>query len=888
MPRTGSSPSGGKKTTKSNMKNRNTASSGSRSDAKGGSSVAESPFSVRIILAIIAVLMLVFMFAGDRSGVAGGAIRRFLLGMNGAAAYVLPLFIILGIVIWSLKQPLKTAVWKTVCLALTLVFSSVLLHVFFDGAPTTDPGVHYARAAELRGGGVAGGVLGETLVRLFGKIGTFVVAFAVLFICIIFLLGFTPKAFIELMADKAAESKERRAAERLLAEEERAAKEKLLEDQYAIREADEPAEVPERRERRRRRERREEREPEIREPLVFRFKRKKPFTPDIDIDDDYPEEEAPETAAETQEEIDERVFEEVMARTRRRQMLEGEEIAEYADDDVVIPEIIDVPKNKRHAKRDVSELNDSELVARLNEEYLGESDQAEKKPAPRKKKYQFPPLDLLQEDRNKKETDVREELHENAVKLVETLRSFNVRTKVENVCRGPSITRYELLPEPGTRVRSILNLVDDISLNLATTGVRIEAPVPGKSAVGVEVPNKNKAIVYLRTLLEEKEFKKNDSKLFCALGEDVAGDTVYLDIEKMPHLLVAGATNMGKSVCINSLIISLLYRATPEEVQFILIDPKKVEFSIFAGLPHLIVPVVTDAKRAAGALSWAVSEMERRYGLLEDAKVRNITGYNELAQIEPDMTPLPRIIIIIDELASLMDTAQSNVEESIKSLTAKARAAGIHIIIGTQRPSVDVVTGVIKANIPSRIAMTVASQVDSRTIIDRAGAENLIGRGDMLYCPVSASKPIRVQGAYISEGEVERVVNFIKENNGTDVTYSKEVLDKIEEEAEKVGRKKGDSAPDGDFGGDDDPMLMDALELAVSSGKISTSLIQRKLSLGYGRAAKLIDRMQEMGYVSEPSGQKPREVLLTREQLMEMKMRGDDGSPSGADREIDE
>ena len=876
MPKTGSSSPGGKKPTQSSVKNRNTAASGSKGADKSVTSVAEGPFSVKIVLAIVAVLLLVFMFAGNKSGSLGGAVRRFLLGMNGAAAYVLPLLIIFGIVIWSLKQPMKTAIWKTVCLVLTLVFSSVLLHIFFDGAPSTFPGDHYARAAELRGGGVIGGVLGQLLVNLIGKIGTFVVAFAVMFLCIIFLLGFTPKAFIELMADKAADRKERRASEKLRAKEERAERERFEEDQYGIREIDVTDDIPEKRERPHRRDRRAERAQEVREPLMFRFKRKKPFTPDIEIDDDEFPEDTRIGPAETQDEIDERIFNEVMERTRRRRMLDGEDMAEYAEDDVMIPEIIDVPKSREKSERYAGEMNDSELLERLNKEYLGEAPRPEKKEKPEpRKKYMFPPIDLRHEDTDKRETDVREELHDNAVKLVETLRSFNVKTRVENVSRGPSVTRYELLPEPGTRVRSILNLVDDISLNLATTGVRIEAPVPGKSVVGIEVPNKNKAVVHLRTLIGNRTFKKNESKLCCALGEDVAGDTVYLDIGKMPHLLIAGATGMGKSVCINSLIVSLLYKASPEEVKLILIDPKKVELNIYNGIPHLLVPVVTDPKKAAGSLSWAVSEMERRFGLIEAVGVRDVRAFNEITKNDSEYEFLPYIVIIIDELADLMMTAPDNVEESICRLMQKARAAGMHVIIGTQRPSVDVITGLIKANIPSRIAFTVASQVDSRTIIDRSGAENLIGRGDMLYLPVSAPKPIRVQGAYVSEGDVEKVVTFIKEKNGTDATYSKEVIDQIEEAAEKVGRKKGESSSDADLG-DDDPMLREALELAVTSGKIATSLIQRKLSLGYGRAAKLIDRMQELGYVSEPSGQKPREVLITREQLMEMKMRSED------------
>ncbi len=490
--------------------------------------------------------------------------------------------------------------------------------------------------------------------------------------------------------------------------------------------------------------------------------------------------------------------------------------------------------------------------------------------------YNFPPIEILTEDNEGQPENIREELQENAVKLVETLKSFNVKTKIENISRGPTITRYELLPEPGTRVRSIVNLVDDISLNLATTGVRIEAPIPGKSAVGIEVPNKRQSTVHLRTLIEDDAFRNAKSRLTCCLGADVAGDSVYFDIAKMPHLLIAGATGMGKSVCINSLIVSLLYKAKPSEVKLILVDPKKVELSIYNGIPHLLVPVVSDPKKAAGSLSWAVGEMERRFGLIEAVGVRDLKMFNEVTKDDPDYEFLPQIVIIIDELADLMMTAPDDVEESICRLAQKARAAGMHLIIGTQRPSVDVITGLIKANIPSRIAFTVASQIDSRTIIDRGGAENLIGRGDMLFNPVGAQKPIRVQGAFVSESDVEEVVSYIKNMNKQSESYSNEVLEEIEKEAARCGVKKGKgsavaAADGGDaIDGEDDPMLRQALEVAVESGKISTSLIQRRLSLGYGRAAKLIDRMEQLGYVSPPDGQKPRKVLITRQEFMEL------------------
>lgn len=487
------------------------------------------------------------------------------------------------------------------------------------------------------------------------------------------------------------------------------------------------------------------------------------------------------------------------------------------------------------------------------------------------KKYAFPPITLLRLETSPKNNDVGEELHSNAVKLVETLRSFKVRTKIVNVSRGPTITRYELSPEEGIRVRSIANLVDDIALNLATTGVRIEAPIPGKSAVGIEVPNRIVATVYARELIENPKFAQAQSKLTVSLGMDVAGEPVYLDISKMPHLLIAGATGMGKSVCINSMLISLLYKATPDEVKLILVDPKKVELNIYNGLPHLLVPVVSDPKKAAGSLHWAVTEMERRFDLIESVGARDIKGYNAATKDDPEKEFMPYVVIVIDELADLMMTAPDDVEESICRLAQKARAAGMHLIIGTQRPSVDVITGLIKANVPSRIAFTVSSQTDSRVVIDISGAEKLIGRGDMLYAPVGSIKPIRVQGAYVSEQEVEAVVSFIKQHTG-ETTYDSEVIDIIEREAERCGVSKKAGAL-GDSDGEDeelDPMLKPAIELALENGKIATSLIQRKLSLGYGRAAKLIDRMEEMGIVSPPDGKNPRKVLITRQQYMEM------------------
>ena len=494
--------------------------------------------------------------------------------------------------------------------------------------------------------------------------------------------------------------------------------------------------------------------------------------------------------------------------------------------------------------------------------------------------YVFPPYDLLAENKDVKDTDYTEELQSNAKVLVETLRSFRVGIREVTYSRGPTITRYELKPEVGTRVRSIANLVDDIALNLATSGVRIEAPIPNKPAVGIEVPNKVRATVYLRDLIENNKFVEAKSRLTASLGMDVGGNPIYFDVAKMPHLLIAGTTGSGKSICINCIIISLLYKAKPEDVKLILIDPKKVEFNMYKNIPHLYCPIVSEPKKAAGALASAVAEMERRFELIEAVGVRDIASYNAATENDPEKEYMPQMVIIIDELADLMMTARDEVETSICRLAQKARAAGIHVILGTQRPSVDVITGLIKANVPSRIACTVTSQVDSRTIIDVAGAENLIGRGDMLFSPVGSSKPMRVQGAFVSDNEVEKIVSFISENNGK-AKYNNDFINRIEEEAAKCGMgKKGAAAaavedmPEVEGG---DSKFRDAVKLAIETGKISTSLMQRRLGVGYGRAAKMIDTMEQMGYVSAQDGNKPRQVLITMDEYMRRVMDGELG-----------
>lgn len=481
--------------------------------------------------------------------------------------------------------------------------------------------------------------------------------------------------------------------------------------------------------------------------------------------------------------------------------------------------------------------------------------------------YEYPPVELLSMNNKKVTRGSAKALAENAAKLQKTLFSFGVSAKVENVSVGPTITRYELKPAEGTRVSKIANLADDIALNLAAETIRIEAPIPGKQAVGIEVPNEKKEAVHLREVIESDEFENNKSKLSVALGKDVAGNTVIADIAKMPHVLIAGSTGSGKSVCINSIITSIIYNAKPSEVKLVMVDPKVVELSVYNGIPHLLIPVVTDPKKAAGALAWAVIEMDDRYNKFAQKGVRDLKGYNKAIEKENENAKLPQIVIIIDELADLMMVAAKDVEEAICRLAQKARAAGMHLVIATQRPSVDVITGLIKANVPSRIAFAVSSQVDSRTILDCSGAEKLLGKGDMLFYPVGSTKPQRVQGAFVSDDEVEKIVDFVKSNAG-EVVYNNEIIETIENSNKSDKELLESEASENTC----DPLLNEAIETVVETGQASTSFIQRKFKVGYARAGRIIDQMEERGIISGYQGSKPREVLMSKERWEELKM----------------
>lgn len=544
------------------------------------------------------------------------------------------------------------------------------------------------------------------------------------------------------------------------------------------------------------------------------------------------------------------------------------------------------------SKKDNSEEAGDEIAEQLDRAVRSDNSQKEEK------KYQFPPIQLLKPKLNSDDGDAMEEMQNNAKKLIDTLTSFGVKASIVNICRGPSVTRYELQPAPGVKISKITNLSDDIALNLAANGVRIEAPIPGKAAVGIEVPNKVVSMVTMGELIDSDKFKNSKSKLTTVLGKDISGEIVVTDLAKMPHLLIAGTTGSGKSVCVNSILMSILYKATPDEVKLLLIDPKMVEFSKYKGIPHLLIPVVSDAKKAAGALAWAVNEMLQRYKIFSEYDCKDIDSYNSLIEknmnymeknppvvneegeeVQPvlEVNGLPvakekmsRVVIAIDELADLMMAAPSEVEDSICRLAQMARAAGMHLILATQRPTVNVITGLIKANVPSRISLKVSSNTDSRTILDTGGGEKLIGRGDMLFLPVGAPKPIRVQGCYASDEEIEGVTHYIKK--AYSAQYNSEIEEKIKRiAAEEIaqGKKSGDSDSASDEGLDVDSKMEEAIKCVIEAGQASTSLLQRRLKVGYARAGRMIDDMEQMGVVGPHQGSKPRDVLMTYNEWLE-------------------
>ncbi|MBR6783998.1 MAG: DUF87 domain-containing protein [Clostridia bacterium] len=773
---------------------------------------------IRWAVGFVAFFIILTFFPFMNNGWFGSAISTFLKGLFGPMYYVVPFLILIIDIFWGKDHANNVARTKYLLYFLEFVFISLVVQVAVAGGDEMALRDLYPKGIELQSAGLISGAVAMLFIKLIGATASMVLAILGIFICTVLLCGTTPKDTVMAIVNYFRDAAERAREER----------------------EEEDEEIPEPAPKRKKK----EAQAELPEPLPA-----------------DPAEEEENGGYELISEYDASSDTEIGRALPEDPQGDGDELP-FEPDPIPEPVPETIPEI-------IEEGDEEELCLEPIEDTP----------------YVFPPISLLTADSgNGSGGPTGAEVERTSRKLEEVLASFNVKAKVVNSTYGPTVTRYELQPETGVRVKAIANLSEDIALHLAATAVRIEN-IPGKAAVGVEIPNKSTSTVRLRGLIDNPIFRENKSRLFCALGEDVAGSPVYLDIAKMPHLLVAGATGQGKSVCINSLIISLLYRNHPNDVKLILIDPKTVEFSDYKDIPHLLVPVINDPKNAAGTLNWACTEMENRYKLIQEVGARDLMGYNNAVANDPERDLLPQIVIFIDEFADLMMTAPDDVETSVCRLAQKARAAGIHLVIGTQRPSVDVITGLIKANIPSRIALTTTSAVDSRTILDMTGAEKLLGKGDMLYYPVGAMKPLRVQGAFVDgKGEVASVTQFIKE--AAHAQYDESIMQQIEQEAKLCGMKgkKGAAAADSADDGDDktDPMFMDAIEVAIECGTVSTSLLQRRLSLGYARAARIIDKMERRGYIGEfDAATKKRSILITREQFAELKLNGDGKKEDG-------
>ena len=779
-----------------------------------------------VIIIMLSILLGVLIYT--KSGIIGIKLHEILGGIFGIMQYILPIGgFAIGIKLATDDRDMMMS--KLIQYAIFIISLSVLFSVVQVSTGELQSSKElsevvkdaYYLGEQSKGGGAIGAVAAVPLAKLLGDVGAVILCIGIAIVFLVFTFGINMSDLINMFVEKIEEKRE----ERLEEKEER-------------------------------------NKEEVRETAQERRKRER----------------------------EEKMAERARIKAEKIANAKAEKDRELMDNQIKINfggRILEEPENTRGLKKYDHSNDDLEPLTRDSKKEMQPDviennlfKQEEEKKEDKKKEvlqlehamvvedehYEYPPVELLSKGKAKTLKGGAKALTDTATKLQKTLYSFGVSAKVENVSVGPAITRYELKPAEGVRVSKIANLADDIALNLAAETIRIEAPIPGKQAVGIEVPNKEKETVHLREVLESKEFQENKSKLTVALGKDVAGNTQLADIAKMPHVLIAGSTGSGKSVCINTIITSIIYNAKPSEVKLVMVDPKVVELSVYNGIPHLLIPVVTDPKKAAGALAWAVQEMDDRYNKFASKGVRDLKGYNKAIEKEGGVGKLPQIVIIVDELADLMMVAAKDVEEAICRLAQKARAAGMHLVIATQRPSVDVITGLIKANIPSRIAFAVSSQVDSRTILDTVGAEKLLGKGDMLFFPSGAPKPSRVQGAFVSDEEVEKIVDFVK-SNGT-ATYSEDILESIENN----NKSDKDLAQEQAVDDDTDPFLMDAIQTVVETGQASTSFIQRRFKVGYARAGRIIDQMEERGVISGYQGSKPREVLMTLDKLNELKM----------------
>ena len=786
-----------------------------------------------IILSALAAGILLLISNFGIGGFVGDAVSSVLFGLFGTIAYIIPILLFTGIAFVISNKGNSIAYIKTVAgVGFTWMVCTLFQLIMNEYTAGTGLFSYYKISSMHKdGGGLFGGIVVSVLCPAIGVIGTYVVA---VILCIICLVIITEKSFIRSVkkgSEKAYSSAKQDAKKRKEQAELRREKRAQEREQKAA-------------EKERKRKDNTVSGVSFDTTLVKKSPEMREITPPEEVPDLFAEEIPSYDGREA--EVSKNTVPDDITINRAQPIMEEE---------VPIPEPVPEKRKTKESKKQV------ETATANVEQEIKKSE--EKQP----KEYVFPPLSLLKHGK-KSGGDSDTHLRQTAMKLQQTLQNFNVNVTVTNVSCGPSVTRYELQPEQGVKVSKIVGLADDIKLNLAAADIRIEAPIPGKAAVGIEVPNKENTTVMLRDLLETDEFQKHESKIAFAAGRDIAGKVVVADIMKMPHVLIAGATGSGKSVCINTLIMSILYKADPKDVKLIMIDPKVVELSVYNGIPHLMIPVVTDPKKAAGALNWAVAEMMKRYDLFAQYNVRDLKGYNAKVEtveaIEEEGKPekLPQIVIIVDELADLMMVAPGEVEESICRLAQLARAAGIHLVLATQRPSVNVITGLIKANMPSRIAFSVSSGVDSRTIIDMNGAEKLLGKGDMLFYPAGYQKPARVQGAFVSDKEVQAVVDFLVKNSES-VQYNEEITNHVNSTSVAAG-----GAASGNSGADDrDAYFVDAGKFIIEKDKASIGMLQRVFKIGFNRAARIMDQLAEAGVVGEEEGTKPRKVLMSMEQF---------------------
>ncbi len=769
-----------------------------------------------VVLFALAVLLMCLVCIKNEGAWLWYNIHNFILGVFGVCSFIWPVLLGIVAVLYAMNKLYGSLGGKIILSSVIIVLIGAVIDVFSAHERVSSfveyVSLSYSNGSALKGGGVLGGVLGYALNSSCGKSGAAIILFILIFVLIMLVTGTTLIAFFKAIYLTVKKPMDK------------------------IGESVEDAFVE-----------RQENNPEEKKSRVFAKHS------DIDISvDDIPEKRE-------RSGLDLSAKQRKVIEAYRDEEMSDEELGELKS--IELDEAVSAAKNES-AKKTVRKRNTAETKP-VNSSGIVIKNEG----------YTVPSIDLLQPPSFEDSRNAGSDLESTAEHLVETLRSFGVETRIVDISRGPSVTRYELQPCAGVRISKITNLADDIALSLAASGVRIEAPIPNKSAVGIEVPNKNTRVVRVREIIDSAQFRNSKSKLTITLGKDIGGNVIVTDIAKMPHCLIAGTTGSGKSVCINSIIMSILYKASPDEVKFLMIDPKVVELGVYNGIPHLLVPVVTEPRKAAGALGWAVSEMDKRYKLFAENAVRDIEGYNKIAEENPSMKKLEQVVIIIDELADLMMTAPKEVEDAIVRIAQKARAAGMHLIVATQRPSADIVTGLIKANIPSRIAFAVSSQIDSRVILDANGAEKLMGRGDMLFSPVGATKPNRIQGCFVTEEEVEKVVEFVKASAAEENEYDTDVIAEIERQAE-IAKNGGKSAPEPEGDDDTDAMFDAAVEVILDAGQASTSLLQRRLKLGYARAARIVDQMEMKGIIGAYEGSKPRQILITKAQWLERNAMG--------------